>query len=120
MCTITCIMAHDELKFNDVSAANDMQKASISAGSVAVDLDNDGDLELVTNNMDEPAYIYQNMTMEKSISDKKPAFVKVSVKYTKANPDGIGAKLYSCALQNKLIIRRYKPVQLTKVHRVII
>ncbi|MDB5285108.1 MAG: hypothetical protein JWR05_57 [Mucilaginibacter sp.] len=83
----------DELKFNDVSAANDMEKASISAGSVAVDLDNDGDLELVTNNMDEPAYIYQNMTMEKS-GDKKPAFVKVSVKYTKANPDGIGTKLF--------------------------
>jgi hypothetical protein len=83
----------DELKFNDISAGNDMREPSISAGSVAVDLDNDGDLELVTNNMDEPAYIYQNMTMEKS-GDKKPAFVKVSVKYTKANPDGIGTKLF--------------------------
>ncbi|MBD1394870.1 FG-GAP repeat domain-containing protein [Mucilaginibacter glaciei] len=84
----------DELKFNDVSAGNDMEKASISCGSVAVDLDNDGDLELVTNNMDEPASIYQNMTMEKADKDKKPAFLKLSVKYTKANPDGIGAKLF--------------------------
>lgn len=84
----------DELKFNDVSAANGMEKASISCGSVAVDLDNDGDLELVTNNMDEPASIYQNMTMEKAADNKKPTFIKLSVKFTKANPDGIGAKLY--------------------------
>ncbi|WP_374950307.1 FG-GAP repeat domain-containing protein [Mucilaginibacter sp.] len=83
----------DELKFNDISTGNDMEKPSISAGSVAVDLDNDGDLELVTNNMDEHAYIYQNMTMENS-GDKKPSFLKLSVRYTKSNPDGIGAKLF--------------------------
>jgi hypothetical protein len=83
----------DKLKFNDVSAGNDMEDVSISAGSVAVDLDNDGDLELVTNNMDAPAYIYQNMTMENH-KDNKPSFLKLSVKYTKANLDGIGAKLY--------------------------
>ncbi|MBB5397591.1 VCBS repeat-containing protein [Mucilaginibacter sp. AK015] len=83
----------DKLKFEDVSAGNDMKDPSISAGAVAVDLDNDGDLELVTNNMDAPAYIYQNMTMENS-KDTKPSFMKLSVKYTKANPDGIGAKLF--------------------------
>jgi hypothetical protein len=72
---------------------NDMQGASISAGSVAVDLDNDGDLELVTNNMDEPAYIYKNMTMEnhKEINHRS---LNMSVKYTKANPDGIGTKFF--------------------------
>ncbi|MGY4536726.1 hypothetical protein ACVW0P_001140 [Mucilaginibacter sp. UYNi724] len=83
----------DGLKFNDVSGGNDMEEASISAGSVAVDLDNDGDLELVTNNMDAPAFIYQNMTMENH-KDNKPSYLKLSVKYTKANPDGIGTKLF--------------------------
>ncbi|RYU89976.1 RNA-binding protein [Mucilaginibacter terrigena] len=83
----------DKLKFNDVSAGNDMKDPSISAGSVAVDLDNDGDLELVTNNMDAPAFIYQNMTVENS-KETKPSYLKLSVKYTQANPDGIGAKLF--------------------------
>jgi hypothetical protein len=83
----------DRLKFSDISDDNDMTTPSMSSGSIAVDLDNDGDLELVTNNMDEPAYIYQNMTMEGS-KDKKPAFLKLTVKYTKANPDGIGTKLF--------------------------
>jgi hypothetical protein len=82
-----------QLKFSDVSAGNDMRDPSISAGSVAVDLDNDGDLELVTNNMDAPAFIYQNMTMENH-KDNKPSYLKLSVKYTKANLDGIGTKLF--------------------------
>jgi hypothetical protein len=85
--------AGDKLKFVDESLSNDMQKPSISAGSVAVDLDNDGDLEIVTNNMDEPAYIYKNITME-SHKDSKPYYLKYAVKYTKANPDGIGTKFY--------------------------
>jgi hypothetical protein len=83
----------DKLKFSDVSEGNDMRNPSISAGSVAVDLDNDGDLELVTNNMDAPAYIYKNMTMENH-KDNKPSFLKLSVKYTKANLDGIGTKFF--------------------------
>lgn len=87
-----------DLKFNDVSVGNDMGNASISSGSVAVDLDNDGDMELVTNNMDEPAFIYQNLTMEKQ-KDKKPAYLKFSVKYTAANRDGIGTKFFLRSLQ---------------------
>lgn len=83
----------DLLKFTDASFTNDMQKPSISAGSVAVDLDNDGDLEIVTNNMDEQAYIYDNTTMEGRGTDK-PAYLKYAVKYTKANPDGIGTKFF--------------------------
>ncbi|MDN3549978.1 FG-GAP repeat domain-containing protein [Mucilaginibacter aquaedulcis] len=82
----------DNLKFIDESANNDMQQPSISAGSVAVDLDNDGDLEIVTNNMNEPAFIYKNNTIE-SHKDK-PDYLKYAVKYTKANPDGIGTKFY--------------------------
>nr|WP_082855758.1 VCBS repeat-containing protein [Mucilaginibacter sp. L294] len=83
----------DKLKFSDISAGNDMRDPSISAGSVAVDLDNDGDLELVTNNMDAPAFVYQNMTMENH-KDNKPSYLKMSVKYTKANVDGIGTKFF--------------------------
>ena len=83
----------DQLKFTDISTANDMQEPTISAGSVAVDLDNDGDLEIVTNNMDSPASVYQNMTIENA-PQKKHAFIQFSVKYKGANLDGIGTKLF--------------------------
>ncbi|MBL4676028.1 MAG: VCBS repeat-containing protein [Mucilaginibacter sp.] len=84
---------NDTLKFDDISDGNDMVDPSMSSGTVAVDLDNDGDLELVTNNMDEPAFIYQNMTME-SVKQTKPSYIKLSAKYTKQNPDAIGAKFF--------------------------
>ncbi|SCW46890.1 VCBS repeat-containing protein [Mucilaginibacter sp. NFR10] len=83
----------DKLKFTDVSNGNDMQQASISAGSVAVDLDNDGDLDIVTNNMDEPAYIYNNTTMENR-KESKPGYLKYTVKYNLLNRDGIGTKFF--------------------------
>lgn len=83
----------DKLKFTDVSLDNDMQQPSISAGSVAVDLDNDGDLDIVTNNMDEPAYIYNNTTIESS-KESKPTYLKYTVKYNLLNRDGIGTKLF--------------------------
>ncbi|MGZ3756521.1 MAG: FG-GAP-like repeat-containing protein [Mucilaginibacter sp.] len=83
----------DQLKFNEISFDNDMRAPSISAGSIAVDLDNDGDLEIVTNNMDEPASVYQNMTMENH-GKNKPRFLKYAVKFKPGNVDGIGTKLY--------------------------
>ncbi|MFC0514908.1 FG-GAP repeat domain-containing protein [Mucilaginibacter angelicae] len=83
----------DQLKFTDVSSGNDMKQPSISAGSVAVDLDNDGDLDIVTNNMDEPAYIYNNTTME-GRKENKPTYLKYAVKYNLVNRDGIGTKFF--------------------------
>jgi hypothetical protein len=85
--------AGDELKFNDVSFDNDMQQPSISNGAIAVDLDNDGDMEIVTNNMNESASIYQNGTMENH-PKKKPVFLKYSVKFTKGNSFGIGTRFF--------------------------
>jgi hypothetical protein len=85
--------ADDNLKFTDASSVNDMQQASISAGAVAVDLDNDGDLDIVTNNMDEAAFIYQNTTAENH-KGNKPDYLKYTVKYSSGNRDGIGTKLF--------------------------
>ncbi|MEO6630296.1 MAG: VCBS repeat-containing protein, partial [Mucilaginibacter sp.] len=83
----------DSLKFTDVSVTNDMEKPSISSGSIAVDLDNDGDLEIVTNNMDEPASVYQNLSIG-THEKNKPVYLKYSVKYKAGNVDGIGAKFF--------------------------
>lgn len=82
-----------DLKFTDISFTNDMQSPNISAGAIAVDLDNDGDLEIVTNNMDEPASVYKNNTQENN-PKQKPIFYTYDVIFNEKNRNGIGTKFY--------------------------
>lgn len=54
---------HD-LTFQNKQADWGIQTPTMSNGAVYADLDNDGDLELVVNNINEPASVYQNMSRE--------------------------------------------------------
>lgn len=65
-------------------------EATISNGATYADLDQDGDLDLITNNMNDFSYIYENKTSRKN-------YLKLKFNYRKKNKNGIGAKaiLYS-------------------------
>ena len=89
------------MKFTDISASNDMQNPSASSGAVYVDLDNDGDFDIVTNNMDEPASIYQNITVS-PVTESKPLYITYSVKFKQGNAYGIGAKLFMRSENGKI------------------
>ena len=52
------------LNFSNTSDEWGISTPSFSNGAVYADLDNDGDLELVINNLDEEAFLYRNMTIE--------------------------------------------------------
>ncbi len=54
----------DGMAFERVNAAWGLDQKLNSNGAAYVDLDRDGDLDLVINNVDEPASIYRNMTIE--------------------------------------------------------
>jgi len=54
----------DGLSFERVNSTWGLDHKVNSNGAVYVDLDRDGDLDLVINNVDEPASIYRNMTLE--------------------------------------------------------
>ncbi len=66
------------------------EQKGVSAGSAYADLDNDGDLDLVINNSNDIASIYQNHENEKL----KHQFLRVQLKGNPGNSRGAGAKVY--------------------------
>ena len=79
------------LTFSNTTAATGMAVPSISHGAVYVDLDNDGDLDIVTNNMNQQAFIWKN-EIRKTVKDSTHNFLTILLKGSELNKSGIGAK----------------------------
>src|SRR5207244_2051253 len=62
---------------------------TFSNGAVAVDLDNDGDLDLVINNINDEALVYENKLNEQK--DKQYHYLEVALKGDKPNKDAFGS-----------------------------
>ncbi|MDR6561104.1 MULTISPECIES: VCBS repeat-containing protein [unclassified Arcicella] len=63
---------------------------TVASGAIYADLDNDGDLEIITNNLNETAHIYNNKSIEENTNAK---FLKIHLKGDALNTFGIGAKV---------------------------
>lgn len=74
------------ITFTNQSKIWGMNAASNSNGAAYADLDNDGDLDLVVNNINQPAFVMENKTTGKN-------FLKVMLVGKGANTSGIGAKV---------------------------
>lgn len=79
-----------DLGFQKMSDDWGMEIESYSNGASMADLDNDGDIDIVVNNIDNYAFLYKNNSDEISNNN----FLKVRLEGTKKNPFGIGTKLY--------------------------
>ena len=80
-----------DLTFSDFSIKWGLDKPSYSNGTAYADLDNDGDLDLVINNIDEPALLYENRNNEISPASR---WIKVKCKGPQGNRDGLEAKVW--------------------------
>lgn len=60
-----------------------------SNGAVFADLDNDGDLEMILNNVNDRAFIYKNNSRELTGNH----FLKINLQGSKTNPNGVGTKV---------------------------
>ncbi|MBK8517973.1 MAG: VCBS repeat-containing protein [Saprospiraceae bacterium] len=79
------------LKFNDIESRIKNNKISYSNGAVAVDLDNDGDLDIVSNNINDKAFIYENKTCENKICEKSS--IHIRLKGPELNINAVGSKV---------------------------
>jgi hypothetical protein len=78
-----------DLTFNNLSKNWGLDKAGFSNGSAYADLDNDGDLDLVINNINDQASIYKN----ESEQFEKNNYLKIKLLGENKNTSGIGAKI---------------------------
>jgi enediyne biosynthesis protein E4 len=82
-----------DLTFSDMDKSWGFNTRSFSNGSTYADLDNDGDLDLITNNINDPASIYRNNARQLTGNH----FLSIVLKGNGMNTRGIGARvtLYS-------------------------
>lgn len=80
------------LQFDDISASSGLDNPSVSQGAAYADFDNDGDLDLVVNNMNQEAFVYRN-ELRKSSTDTTHNFLSIQMKGNIPNLLGLGAKV---------------------------
>ena len=66
-----------------------INEASNSNGAIYADLDNDGDLDLVVNNINQPAFVYQNQSQKLNTNH----FLQLQLIGEAGNTQGLGAKI---------------------------
>ncbi len=64
---------------------------SFSYGAAFVDLDGDGDLDYIANNINDPAFVYRNTTVEKGKGETN--YLKIRLRGSDSNPAAFGAKV---------------------------
>ncbi|SHG81684.1 FG-GAP-like repeat-containing protein [Flagellimonas flava] len=93
-----------DLTFEKTNEIWGIEHEGFSNGAVYVDLDNDGDLEIVTNNIDDHATIFENK------SSHKNNHLTLKFKGPEHNTYGIGAKTVVYANQ----LQQYQEMTLTR------
>jgi enediyne biosynthesis protein E4 len=90
-------------RFTNSAAALGLGEPSFSNGSAYGDLDNDGDLDLIVNNVNMPAFIYRNNT--DSLLNHN--YLKVSLRGPAKNINGIGAKVFAYSKGKTQVLQNF-------------
>ena len=92
-----------DLTFQDVSSAWGIDEPGFHDGAAYVDLDNDGDLDIVVNNLNGGVTIYKNNTSGKPRSH----WLRLKMEGLGKNTSGIGAKVYVDAAHSHQMQEQY-------------
>ncbi len=96
-----------DLTFTEVSSEWGSDIPSFSNGSAYVDLDNDGDLDLVVSNFNAEAFVYKNTTCDDL--NNAPGYLKIGFEGSSENLDGLGAQVSIHYGGGKLQYRDHSP-----------
>ncbi len=76
-------------RFQNNSYALGLGEPSFSNGVAYADLDNDGDMDLVVNNLNDPCFVYRNETNKKLNNH----YIKIALDGNKPNSFGVGTRI---------------------------
>lgn len=98
-----------ELRFSNKASSLGLRTPSFSNGSAFGDLDNDGDYDLVVNNLNMEAFLYRNNAEKDSTSH----FLRINLKGSKGNVEGLGTRvdLYSGDAVQTMVAQRSRGFQ---------
>lgn len=95
-----------DLTFEKANDKWGMNTPSFSNGAALGDLDNDGDLEYVVNNIDDSAFVYKNLLQEQQ-TDKH--YLRIRLMGLTPNKEGLGAKILALLPDQKIIYQENSP-----------
>ena len=93
-----------DLTFSDVTDTWGDEIPSLSNGAIYTDLDNDGDMDIIVNNIDNYAFVYRNNS-EKINSNH---YIKIRFEGSGKNKSGIGARV-QIKCKDKLFVQEFTP-----------
>jgi len=79
----------DSMSFRDIETAVKNDQPTYSNGAVYADFDNDGDLDVVVNNINNPVLLYENKTHQSGVRN----FVEVKLIGPEKNKSAVGARI---------------------------
>ena len=84
-----------DLTFSDVTTTWGLGTPSFSNGAAFADLDNDGDLDYVVNNINDKAFVYENtlLPLANGKDTLKAHYIRLKLEGTPTNVNAVGAKV---------------------------
>ena len=81
-----------DLTFTNKAKAWNLDKPSYTNGAAYADFDNDGDLDLVMNNINDKAFVFKNLSQENK-GKKLSNFLRINLQGNQGNLNGLGTKI---------------------------
>jgi enediyne biosynthesis protein E4 len=92
-----------DLTFSNTTKEWGIDLPNLSFGAAYADLDNDGDLELITNNTNEKATVWLNQ----SNASKANQYLRIQLQGPASNPFGVGAKVFVESEKSTQLVEQY-------------